>query len=77
MDVEPKTNKIVFLSNTCTCIRWVSAATVAQWDRAFAPQVESMVFESQLRKTYVVKTGSDSSNAKHSALGESVMGPVR
>ena len=35
------------------------------------------VFESQPRQTSVVKTGSDSSTSKRSALGASVTGPMR
>ena len=35
------------------------------------------VFESQPRQTKVVKTGSDSSTAKHSAKGVNFMGPRR
>ena len=35
------------------------------------------VFESQPRHTYVVKTGSDNSTAKRSAIGVSVTGPWR
>ena len=53
------------------------AVAVAKWVRAFAPQVESWVFESQPRQTLDVKTGSDSSIAKHTALGVSVTGPWR
>ena len=44
-------------------------AAVAQCVRAFAPQAEEWVFESQPRQSYVVKTGSDSSISKHSAIG--------
>ena len=43
---------------------------VAQWVRAFAPQAEGWVFESQPRKTKVIKTGSASSTDKHSAIGD-------
>ena len=50
---------------------------MAQWVRAFAPQAEGWVFESQPRQSYVVKTGSDSSTAKRSAIGVSVTGPRR
>ena len=49
-----------------------SAAAVAQWVRAFTPQAEDWVFESQPRRTHVVKTGSDSSTDERSALGVSV-----
>ena len=45
------------------------AAAVAQWFSALAPQAEGWVLESQPRQTEVVKTGSDSSIAKRSALG--------
>ena len=53
----------------------INAVAVAQWVREFAPQAEGWVFESQPRKTQVIKTGSDSYNAKHSALGATVTGP--
>ena len=53
------------------------AAVVAQWIRAFAPQAEGLVFESQPRQTLIVKTGSDSSTAKRSAIGVIVTGPRR
>ena len=52
-------------------IWWMTdeAAPVPQWVRAFALQAEGLVFESHLRQTLVVKTGSDSStplpNARH------------
>ena len=52
-------------------------AAVAQWVRAFAPQVEGWVFESQWWQTQVVKTGTDSCTAKRSAIGVSVKGPQR
>ena len=42
-----------------------------------APQEEGWVFESQPRQTQVVKTGSESSTAKPSAIGVSVTGPRR
>ena len=43
-----------------------------------APQAQGWLFESQLRQTYkVVKTGSDSSTDKRSAVGVSVKGPQR
>ena len=48
---------------------------IMKWVRAFAPQAEGWVIESQQRQTQVVKTGSDSSTAKRSALDVSVMGP--
>ena len=51
---------------------------MAQWVRAFALQVQGCVFESQPpQQTLVVKTGSDSSTAKRSAIGVSVTGPRR
>ena len=50
---------------------------MAQWVRAFTPQAEGWVFESQLRQTQVIKTGSDRSAAKRSSLGVSVMGALR
>ena len=43
-------------------------AAVAQWVRAFEPQGEGSVFGSQSRQTKVVKSGSDSSTAKRSAI---------
>ena len=55
----------------------VRAAAVAQLDRAFVSQAEGLVFESQPRHTQVVKTGSDSSIAKRSALAASVKGSRR
>ena len=60
-------------------IWWMSdeAAPVPQWVRAFALQAEGLVFESHMRQTLVVKTGSDSSTAKRLALGVAVMGPRR
>ena len=51
------------------------AVAVAQWVKAFAPQAEGWVFESQPWQTQVVKTGSKSSTAKRLALGMSVTGP--
>ena len=42
-----------------------------QWVRALAPQGECWVFESLLLQTYVLKTGSDSSTGKCSAIGVS------
>ena len=50
---------------------------IAQWVRAFAQQAKGWVLESQPRQTYVVKSGSDSSTAKRSAIGVSVTGPRR
>ena len=43
----------------------------------FFSQNEGWMFDSQPRHTYVVKTGSDSSTAKRSAIGVSVTGPRR
>ena len=54
-----------------------SRTAVAQWARAFAPQAEGWVFESQPRQTLVVKTGSDSSTAKRPPIDMNVMGPRR
>ena len=48
---------------------------VTQWVRAFASQAEGWVIQSQPRQTKVLKTGSDSSTAKRSAVGVSVTGP--
>ena len=53
---------------------WV---VVAQSVRAFPSHAEGCVFESQLLQTEVVKTGSDRSSAKRSALGVSVTRPRR
>ena len=50
---------------------------MAQWVRAFTWHAEGWVFEYQSRQTYVVKTGSDRSIAKRSALGLSVTGTRR
>ena len=44
---------------------------------AIAPQVEGLVFQSQPQQTYVIETGMDSSTAKRSALGVSLMSPRR
>ena len=64
---------VVFLSvfsfaNCSNCLLPMLAAVVAQWVRAFVPQAEGLLFESQPRQTLVVKTGSDSSTAKRSAM---------
>ena len=45
--------------------------------RAYAPEAEGWVFESRPQQTSFVKTRSDSSAAKHSAIVVSVMGPLR
>ena len=58
-------------------IRRERTAAVAQLVRAFASQAEGWVFESQTRQTLVIKTGSDSSIAKRSAICVSVTGPRR
>ena len=50
-------------------------AALAQWVRAEAPQAEGWVFESKLWHAQVLKTGSDSSTAKRSAIDVSVTGP--
>ena len=44
-----------------------TTAAVAQWVRAYSPQVEDWVFEYKPRQIKVVKTGSDSPTAKRSA----------
>ena len=54
-----------------------TAAAVVLWVRGFVPQAEDWVFESQSQQTSVVKTGSDSSIAKRSALGVNATGPRR
>ena len=51
---------------------YLNQVSVVQWVRTLAPQAEVWVFEFQPWKTYVVKTGSDSSIAKRSAIGVSV-----
>ena len=63
-----------------TCLnqfQFLITAAVAQWARAFTQQAEGWVFESQLRQTQVVNTGSDSSTAKRAAIGGNVRGPQR
>ena len=45
------------LADLANILSFVAAAAVAQWVRA---QVKGLVFESQLRRTLVVKTGSHS-----------------
>ena len=47
---------------------------MAQSVRAFASKAEGCMFEFQPLQTYVVKTGSDSSNAKPSATVTRVLG---
>ena len=56
-------------------LRQANAVAVAQSIKAFDPQAEDWVFESQLRQT--VKTGSDRSTAKRLASGVRVTGPRR
>ena len=53
------------------------AAAVAQLVRAFALCAEGWVFESQPPQALVVKTGSDSSTAKHWATNVNVTGLQR
>ena len=53
----------------------LEAAEVVQWVKAFAPQAEGWVFESQPRQTQVVRTGSESSTAKRQKIGVSIKGP--
>ena len=53
------------------------AAALAQWVRAFVMQVKGWVFESHPRQTLDIKTYSDSSTAKRSAIRMSVTGPRR
>ena len=53
------------------------AETLAQPVKAFAQEADGWMFKTQPRQTYVVKTGSDSSDAKSSALDVSVTGPLR
>ena len=50
---------------------------MTQWVRALALQAEGWVFESEPRQTLVVKTDSDRSAAKRSAIGVSFTGPRR
>ena len=60
------------------CTDYYTALTypaVAQWVKALDLQAEGWVFEFQLRKTTVVKTGKDSPTAKRLAIDISVMGP--
>ena len=55
----------------------LATEAVAQWVRGFPSQAEGWMFESQPRQTQVVKTGSDSSTAKRSAIGVNATGPWR
>ena len=50
-------------------------AAVAQSVEAFALHAEGWVLESHPRQVWVVKTGSDSSTAKHSTTGATGTGP--
>ena len=50
---------------------------VVQWVSALAPKAAGWVFESQPQQTLVIKTGNDSSTAKHATIGASVTGPRR
>ena len=54
-----------------------NCVNVMQWVGALAMQAEGWLFESQPRQTYVENKGSDSSNAKRSAIGVSVTDPRR
>ena len=58
-------------------VSYQQTVTVAQQVRAFASHAEVWAFESQPQQTYLVKTGSDRSNAKRSAIGVSVTEPRR
>ena len=69
--------KIVYLNFVASSVMKIATAAVAQWVRVLALLSEGCVFESQPRQTLVVKTGSDSSTAKRSAIGVSVTGPRR
>ena len=51
---------------------WARKKNFLKWVGALAPQVEGWVFKSQSWQTLVVKTGSDSSTAKRSAIGVGV-----
>ena len=64
-------------SKTTVIIILIRTAAVAQWVRAFAPQAEGWMFESQPQQTIVVKTSCDSSTAKLWKVGASVTGPQR
>ena len=77
--IESKSEwKLLLKDNTSSIYRNVKiTAAMAQWVRAFVPQAEGWVFESQPRQNLVVKTGRDSFNAKRSAMGVSVTGPRR
>ena len=49
-------------------------AAISEWVIALAPQAECFVFDSRSRKTSVIKTGSNSSTAKRSAVDETFTG---
>ena len=70
-----KANNVHFLH--ASLVHFGKTAAVAQWVKAFASQAEGWVIESQLRQTYVAKTGSDISTAKRSKIGVNVMDPRR
>ena len=57
----------VFLTKIDTCLKDVTHRGGGAVVKAFASQAEGWVFESQLRQTKVVKTGSDSSTAIRTA----------
>ena len=61
----------------CKLIQEYVTAAVVQWVRAVAPKAAGWVFESQPQQTLVIKTGNDSSTAKHATIGASVTGPRR
>ena len=54
-----------------------TTVAMTQWVRALALQAEGWAFESEPRQTLVVKTDSDLSAAKRSAIGVSFTGPRR
>ena len=56
------------LSNASKLYSNHTPSAVAQWVSAFDPQAEGWVFESHLGQPSVIKTGSDSSTAKRSAI---------
>ena len=58
-------------------ILWCMSILMLFYTQYSASQVEGLVFESQLRHTSVVKRGNESSTAKWSAVGVSVMGTRR
>ena len=66
-----------FEKNLHSTLYVYTVAAVVQWIRGFVPQAENLVFESQSQRISVVKTCSDSSIVKRSAIGVSVTGPRR